>query len=177
MWRAIGLEPPGASAPGQIQLVYLGDDAPPVPTHDSWVPQYPRTISGTRESLEAFHGGFRIDEVEYDDSVTLVRWQIGPMPDVDAAFPELAAALEEDTAGMDRWAIEHFRAKSRDALRRSRVPVLDLEDDVGTEYQGHRVQSGGAAEIKGITAFTPGTPSHARYLVVHWLGSSLQVDL
>jgi len=159
------------------RMVYIGEGEPPQPERINLVPQFPRKVSGPPETIGAFTGCLRVEEVEYDDSVTLIRWEIGPMPDVDAAFPELAAALEEDVSGMDDWAIEHFRSKNREALRRHRVPRLELEDNVGTEYSEHPVRSGGAAEIKGITAFTPGTPSHAEQLTLHWLGSSLTIDL
>jgi hypothetical protein len=32
-------------------------------------------------------------------------------------------------------------------------------------------------EIAGVTAFKPGTPSRADYLTIHWLGSSLKINL
>lgn len=103
MWRALGLVSPSSAEPGTMQLVYLGEGDPPQPERINLVPQYPRTVAGPRETLGAFHGHLRIEEIEYDDSVTLVRWQIEPIPDVDAAFPELTAALEDDIAGMDDW--------------------------------------------------------------------------
>jgi hypothetical protein len=179
MWRAVGLDPPGTAESGKVQLVYLGDGEPPQREPISLVPQYPRTVARRGETLSAFDGRMQIQEVEYDDSVTVVRWQIDPLPDVDAAFPELAAALEEDLAGMDDWAIGHFRFKNREALQQHRMRQLALEDSVGTEYSEHPVsaKSGGVGGIKGITAFTPGTPSHAERLIVHWLGSSITLPL
>lgn len=179
MWRALGLDPPGTAESGEVQLVYLGDGEPPQHERINLVPQYPRTVAGLRETLSAFDGLMRIEEVEYDDSVTVVRWQIDPLPDVDAAFPQLAAALEEDIAGMDDWAVGHFRLKNHQALQQHRIRQLALEDSFGTEYSEHQVsaKSGGVGGIKGITAFTPGTPSHAERLIVHWLGSSISLPL
>jgi len=180
MWRALGLDPPPVGGePGQMRLYHLGEGEPPQRERVNLVPQYPRAVSGPPETIEAHGGCLRVEKVEYDDSVTLIRWQIAPMPDVDAAFPELAAALEEDVSGMDEWAIDHFRTKHLVALQRHRVPQLDLEDNVGTEYSEHRVnrRSGTSAAIVGITTFTPGTPSHAEYLRLLWLGSSLTMDL
>lgn len=176
MWQAIGLEPPEVAEPGTIRLVYLGEGEPPQ-LERNLIPRYPRKVSGPSETIGACSGCLRAQEVEYDDSVTLIRWQIGPLPDVDAAFPQLAAALKEDVSGMDGWAVEHFKSMNREALRRHRVPRLELEDNVGTKYSEHPVGSGGAAEIKGTTAFTPGTPSHAEHITLHWLGSSLTIDL
>jgi hypothetical protein len=179
MWRALGLDPPDTAESGKVQLVYLGEGEPPQHERVNLVPQYPRTVTGLREALSAFGGRMRIEEVEYDDSVTVVRWQIDPLPDVDAAFPELVAALEEEIAGMDDWAIGHFRFKNRQALQQHRMRQLALEDGVSTEYSEYPVsaKSGGVGGIKGITAFTPGTPSHAEQLIIHWLGSSITLDL
>lgn len=179
MWRALGLDPPDTAESGKVQLVYLGEGEPPQHERINLAPQYPRTVAGVRETLSAFDGRMRIEEVEYDDSVTVVRWQIDPLPDMDAAFPELAAALEEEIAGMDDWAIGHFRFKNRQALQQHRMRRLALEDSVGTEYSEHPVsaKSGGVGGIKGITAFTPGTPSHAEQLIIHWLGSSIRLGL
>jgi hypothetical protein len=179
MLRALGLDPPGAVEPGTMQLIYLGEGTPPQRERINLVPQYPRTLAGPLETLSAFDGCLQIEKVEYDDSVTVVRWQIDPMPDVDAAFPELASALEEDIAGMDDWAIEHFRLKNRQALQRHRMGLLALQDSVGTEYSEYPVsaKSGGVAGIRGITAFTPGTPSHAERMIILWLGSSVTVNL
>jgi hypothetical protein len=162
-----------------MQLVYLGDGEPPQPERMNLVPEYPRKVPGRREALRAFDGSLRVEDVEFDDSVTVVRWQIEPMPDVDAAFPELAAALEDDIAGMDDWAIRHFRFKNRQALQRHRIRHLVLEDTVGTEYSEHPVsaKTAGVGGIRGMTAFTPGTPSHAERLIIHWLGSSMTLDL
>jgi hypothetical protein len=177
MWRANGLEPSDDGEPATNRLVYLGEGEAPQPDRIKLVPQYPRKITGPHETLAAFAGRLQVEEIEYDDSITLIRWQIGPMPDVDAAFPELSAALEEDISGMDEWAIEHFRTMNRKALRRFRIPRFELEDNVGTEYIEHPVGGGGGAEIKGSTAFTPGTPSQADHLFLHWLGSTLEIDL
>jgi hypothetical protein len=179
MWRAIGLEPPGPAEPGQIRLVYLGDDEPTRGAHEILEPTFPQKIAGPRETIHAFGGTLEIKDVEFDDSVTLIRWRISPLPDVDLAFPELAAALADDTAGMDEWAIEHFRKMHREALWQLRVPRFSLEDNVATEYVEHPVGCGGISglDIKGTTAFTPGTPSHAEHLLVHWLGSTLKITL
>jgi hypothetical protein len=179
MWRALGLDPPDVGEQGTMHLVYLGDGEPPKPEHINLVPQYPRMASGPSETIEAFGGSLRIEEVEYDDGVTLIRWHIETMPDVNAAFPDLAAALEEDIVGMDDWAAGHFRSKNYVALTRHDVPRLALDDDVATDYFEHRVsaKSRPGVEIAGITAFTPGTPSHADYLMIHWLGSSLKINL
>jgi hypothetical protein len=79
---------------------------------------------------------------------------------------------------MDEWAVEHFKATSRQALLRLRVPRLELSDDVGTQDAGRSVGgSGTGIEQKGIRACTPGTPSHARELSVRWLGASVRVAL
>jgi hypothetical protein len=162
-----------------MQLVYLGDGEPPQPERMKLVPEYPRKVPGRREALSAFDGSLWAEDVEFDDSVTVVRWRIEPMPDVDAAFPELAAALDEDIAGMDDWPVGHFRFKNRRALQRRRIRRLVLEDTVGTEYSEHPVsaKSAGVGGIKGMTAFTPGTPSHAERLIIRWLGSSMTLDL
>jgi len=96
MWRAIGVGPPEAGESGTVQLAYLGEGEPPRSERIDLVPQYPRKVTGPSEALEAFGGCLRVVDVEYDDSVTVIRWQIAPTPDVDAPFPELTAALEED---------------------------------------------------------------------------------
>jgi hypothetical protein len=128
--------------------------------------------------MDAFGGSLRIDEIEYDDSVTLVRWRISPIPDVDAAFPVHVAALHRDTVGMDRWAVEHFRTMQRKGLWRV-VHRFELRDDVGTEYCDHPINSRGVtgAHMKGVTSFTPGTPSQSRQLQVNWLGVSRTFEL
>jgi len=177
MRRAVGFELPEIAKPGTSRAFYVGDGDPPRPEHVNLVPQYPRKVPGLPAALEAFGGRFRVEDIEYDDSVTLIRWQIGPLPDVNAAFPDLAAGLEDDISGMDDWAVEHFRSMNRHELQWYRAPRIELEDNVGTKYNKHPVRFGGAAEIKGTTAFTPGTPSHAVRLTVLWLGSSLRVDL
>ena len=179
MWRALGLDPPNVGEPGTTQLFYLGDSEPPRSERINLVPQYPRKAIGPSEAIEAFGGSLRVEEVEYDDGVTLVRWQIETMPDVDAAFPDLTAALEEDIVGMDDWVVGHFRSKNRAALARNHVPRLGLEDDVATDYFEHPVSARSrlGVEVAGITAFTPGTPSHTEYLMIHWLGSSLKFSL
>jgi hypothetical protein len=80
---------------------------------------------------------------------------------------------------MDDWAAGHFRSKKYVALTRHDVPRLASEDDVAAGYFEHRVsaKSRPGVEIAGVTAFTPGTPSHADYLTIHWLGSSLKINL
>ena len=180
MWRALGLDPPSEGGePGPVHLYYLGEGEPPQQERVNLVPQYPRKAVGPSEAIEAFGGCLRVEEVEYDDSVTVIRWQIAPTPDVDAAFPEPIAALEEDIAGMDDWAVEHFRSMNREALRRHHASRLRLQDGVSTDYSEHLVnrRSGSTPGIAGITAFTPGTPSHADHLMIHWLGSSLRINL
>jgi hypothetical protein len=179
MWRTLGLEPPNCAEPGTMQLVYLGEGEPPQPERMNLVPEYPRKVPGRREALSAFDGSLWVEDVEFDDSVTVVHWRIEPMPDVDAAFPELVAALEEDIAGMDDWAVGHFRFKNRRALQRHRIRRLVLEDTVGTEYSEHPLsaKTAGVGRIEGRTAFTPGTPSHAERLIILWLGSSMTLDL
>jgi hypothetical protein len=178
MWEAIGLDPPGPAAPGTVQLVSLADGEHPHSDQQSLVPRYPRRVAATDETIEAFGGSWRIDAIEYDDSVTLIRWRIGPMPDVDAAFPGHAAALASDTVGMDQWAVDHFRTMQRKGLWQV-VHRFELRDDVGTEYRDHPISSGGVtgAHMKGVTSFTPGTPSHVRQLHVEWLGASGTFDL
>ena len=109
---------------------------------------------------------------------TAVRWTISGLFDVDAAFPEPFAQLQADVIGMDDWAPDLFRDKTRDNLRIWLVPTISLGDDVGTEYRSHpksiRSQPG---RIAGLTVFAPGTPSHAQRLSFEWHGSTIEVDM
>jgi hypothetical protein len=103
MLQALGVDPPGPPGSNTGQLIYLGEGEPPrnepVP---ALVPQYPRSVVVPPNETEVCGGALRVLEIDYDDSVTLVRWRIAPFPDVDALFPHIAHAIALDTAGMDQ---------------------------------------------------------------------------
>ena len=93
-------------------------------------------------------------------------------------FPDVASALDHDTDGMDEWAVEHFRQMSRDALQDFRLTEIDLSDDVGTNYlPQRRTQRGDGSTLSGVTAFLPGTPSHATRLDLAWHGKHLPISI
>ncbi len=176
MFRALGVHIDEPTGPGS-HAVYIGDGPPPTQERGPSMPQFPKRVD--RRNLgtcHAYGAQLKLDEVEYDDMVTAVRWTIAGPFDVDAAFPEHFAALEADVTGMDDWAAELFRDKTRENLRLWQVPVLSLSDDVGTEYEasprGTRSQ---ISRMEGLTLFAPGTPSHARRLTFGWHGSTIEV--
>ena len=86
MWRALGLDPPHVGEPGTTQLVYLGDGEPPRSERINLVPQYPQA-KGPAETIEAFGGSLRVEEIEYDDGVTLVRGRSRRCPTWMQRFP------------------------------------------------------------------------------------------
>jgi hypothetical protein len=178
MFRALGVQIDEPRGPGS-HAVYVGDGAPPEQDWGPSMPQFPKRID--RRNLggcRAYGAELTLDEVEYDDTSTAVRWTISGLFDVDAAFPEPFAELQADLVDMDDWAADLFREKTRDNLQMWHVPTLSLGDDVGTEYEASpksiRSQSGRAT---GLTLFTPGTPSHARHLRFVWHGSTIEVRI
>jgi hypothetical protein len=169
----IALTDAGSGARG----IYLGEgDSPALP--DAPMPKFPRHIEGVRGSVRVQGGRLRVLDADYDDSVTLVRWEISPIPDVELLFPNVASALEHDTEGMDDWAVDHFRQMSRNALQDFRLTEFGLSDDVDTTYvPQRRTQRGDGSTLSGVTAFLPGTPSHATRLDLAWHGKLLPISL
>jgi hypothetical protein len=178
MFRALGVQIDESQGAGS-HAVYVGDEPPPEPGCGPSMPQFPKRIDPRNLGACRAHGAeLTLDEVEYDDNATAVRWTISGPFDVDAAFPEPFAQLQADVTGLDDWAVDLFRDKTRDNLRMWRVPAISLGDDVGTEYAASpksiRSQPG---RITGLTLFAPGPASHARRLSFGWHGSTIEVHM
>jgi hypothetical protein len=108
-WRrkmlvALGYEPPEPGPPGTVSILYTGDPKKRPPQ----VPETPlifvRSIPGPDQEFDVHGGKFRVIAAEIYDTSVVIRWRTAPEPDVWAAFPEEAAALESDMEGARRVA-------------------------------------------------------------------------
>jgi hypothetical protein len=134
-----------------------------------------RSQPGPNEEFEVHGGRLRIIAVEFYDSAVVVRWRVSPEPDVTSAFPDEAAALEQDLVGLEGWAAEDLRQKGRRKLSMMRLYTFGLSDDVGTFYvpMGSR-HGGGPHGMTGEAEFHA-PPPEASLLLLSWLG--LEVPL
>ena len=113
MLVVLGYELPDPAPPGVGQSIYVGDPAkrPPRPEPRS-VPVFIRSQPGPEEEFEIYGGKLRVIAVEFYDSAVAIRWRVAPPPDIASAFPNEAAALEQDLIGLEEWAAEDLRKKA-----------------------------------------------------------------
>jgi hypothetical protein len=97
-------------------------------------PQFLRLVAAPNEEHELHGGRIRIIGVELFDSEMALHWRMAPPPDLDLAFPEVAAAEDQEMAGLPE--------EERAAFRRSRVNrswhvlgSFEVMDDVGNRYK------------------------------------------
>ncbi len=178
MISSLGWELPPPPPAGTTQFARLdGDDVPSGPELDLTVPVVLRSLSGSSASISDYCGSsFSVTGVDICDSRTVVEWRVAPEPDVASLFPEDFSALAAELEGIDDWAAEELRKKSREAFIRERVYVFQLTDDVGTQY--HRTRHMGHYGSKvatGAVTFKPTVPDVASELVVAWHEVGLSV--
>jgi hypothetical protein len=179
MLVALGYEPPEPGPPGTATAIYVGDPKkrPPAPQPQD-PPVFIRSIAGPDQEFDVHGGRFRVIAVEiYDTSVT-IRWRSAPEPDVWAAFPKEAAALEQDMEGLEEWAAEELRRKAAQRMTMRRLHEFNLGDDVGTTYLPSGSSGGGrVGERAGDARFIPAPPSTASVLTLTWLGFEVTIPL
>ena len=179
MLVALGYEAPEPAPPGVSRAIYVGDPAkrPPRPLPQS-APVFIRSQPGPNEEFEVHGGRLRIIAVEFYDSAVVVRWRVSPEPDVTSAFPDEAAALEQDLVGLEDWAAEDLRQKGRQKLSMMRLYKFGLTDDVGSPYMPMGQSHGGRPhEMTGDARFQPAVPPNASVLTFSWLGLDVPIPL
>ena len=181
MISALGWAPPDPPPAGMAQAIRLeGDDLPSVPELDLTVPAILRSLPGSQDVVGDYHGSsLSITGVDICDTRTVVQWRVSPEPDVAALFPEDFDALQAELEGVDDWAADELRKKSREAFIRGKVYVFQLTDDIGTQYQRTRHMGHYGSEVAtGAVTFKPTVPDVATELVVTWhdVGLSLPVS-
>ena len=176
MLVALGYEPPDPAPPGVSRAIYVGDPAkrPPRPQPQS-APVFIRSRPGPNEEFEVHGGKLRVIAVEFYDSAVAIRWRVSPQPDVASAFPDEAAALEQDLIGLEEWAAEDLRQKGHQKLGMMRLYRFGLTDDLGTSYvpMGSR-HGGGPSGMTGEAEFHAPSPE-ASLLVFSWLGLEVPI--
>jgi len=177
MLVALGYEPPEPAPAGVSQAIYVGDpEKRPTPPPPENAPVFVRSHPGPDQEFEVHGGRLRIIAVEVYDVAVVLRWTASPEPDLSLAFPDEAAALESDLAGLEDWAADDLRRKGEHKFRTMRLYRFDLADDVGTEHLQHgRSHGGGGGVMSGEAEFRPAPPPTASALVLSWL--DLQVEL
>ena len=181
MLVALGYELPDPPPPGTAQAIYVGDPAkrPVLPVFPPRAPAFLRSLPGPDKEFEIHGGRLRVIAVEFYNSVVAVRWRVSPEPDIALAFPQEAAALEQDLVGLEDWAADDLRTKGRQRLSMMRLyRSFDLTDDLGTTYMPKGSSSGGGNhEMTGEARFQPGVPSTASTLTLSWLGLEVPIPL
>lgn len=125
----------------------------------------------------SYGGRIQILGVElYSDKVS-VNWRLAPLPDPELLFAPELAEQEPDLDGLSDDFKKILRGKLIQQLQMRRRS-LTLTDDAGTEYRGTGGGSGGGGnERRGHQDFTPGVPSEAMRLIVHWDEMEFSVPL
>jgi hypothetical protein len=180
MLIALGYEPPEPGPPGTAQFIYTGDPKKRPPRIE--VPEahrrFVRSIPGPDEEFEVHGGRLRVVTVEIYDTSLVIRWRTAPQPDLWSAFPAEAAALAQDSEGLEDWAAEELRRKAEQQMAMRRLYKFSLSDDVGTNYvQEGSSAGGGASERTGDARFNPPPPLTATALKVSWLGLEVPIPL
>lgn len=180
MLIAVGYEPPDPPPPGVSQAIYVGDPKKRPP--QSPVPENPaafvRSIPGPDREFDVHGAKFRVIAAEIYDTAVVIRWRSAPEPDIWAAFPEEAAALQGDMDGLEEWATDELRRKAAQRMTMRRLHQFSLGDDVGTGYLPSGSGSGGRpGEMAGDARFQPAPPSTASALTLSWLGLDVTIPL
>lgn len=154
-----------------------GDDLPSGPEMDLVVPTVLRSLTGSKDTVN--HGSrFSVTGVDICDVRTVVAWSVSPEPDVASLFPDDFEALEAELLGLDDWAADELRKKSREAFIREQVYVFQLTDDIGTHYQRTRHMGHyGSKVATGKMTFKPTVPDTASDLVVTWHDAQLSIPV
>jgi hypothetical protein len=171
MISALGWTPPEPPPAGMAQFVRLeGDDLPSVPELDLTEPAVLRSLPESLDVVSNYHGSsFSVTGVDICDTATIVKWRVSPEPDIPSLFPEDFDALEAELEGVDDWAADELRKKSRDAFIRGRVYVFQLADDIGTQYQSTRRMGHYGSDVAiGAATFKPTVPYTASELLLTW---------
>jgi hypothetical protein len=180
MLVALGYEPPDPAPPGTAQAIYVGDPAerPVPPPQPESAPAFVRSQPGPDAEFEVHGAKIRVIAVEFYDSAVVVRWRVSPEPEITAAFPHEAAALEQDLVGLEDWAAEDLRRKGQQKLSMMWLYKFALTDDLGTPYfqmgSGH---SGRPHEMTGESRFQPAPPSGVSLLTFSWLGLEIPIPI
>ncbi len=185
-WRhrlleALGYEVPEPGPPGSATAIYVGDPARrPEPTEVSPVPPlFIQSTPGPDVEIDVHGGTFRVLAIEIYDVQIVIRWRAAPMPETWLAFPEEAAALEQDLAGIeDEWAKTELRRKAEFGMHRFLMHGFELTDDVGTTYSHDGGGGGGQPrDWTGDAHFKPAPPPQATLLTLNWLGTGVVLPL
>jgi len=180
MISALGWTPPDPPPAGMAQFIRLeGDDLPSGPELDFHEPAVLRSLPGAQDVVGDYHGSsFSVTGVDICDTRTVVEWRVSPEPDVASLFPEDFDVLKAELEGVDDWAADELRKKSRDAFIRGKVYVFQLTDDIGTQYQRTRHMGHyGSATATGAVTFKPTVPDVASELVVTWHEARLSISV
>jgi hypothetical protein len=179
MLATLGLVGPDPPPPGFNQAVFVGDpERAPAPHDVSRHPLFVRSIPGPDQEFDVHGGRIRVITVEIFDTAVSVRWRVAPLPDISLAFPEEAAALESDMAGLEEGPKRLLRKDANRLMGSMRLYQFSLVDDIGTAYRpqggGH---GGGTRETTGEARFEPAPPSSASRLTLTWLGLQIQLPI
>ena len=177
---ALGWTPPDPPPAGMAQAIRLeGDDLPSVPELDLHEPAILRSLPGSQDVVGDYHGSsFSVTGVNICDTRTVVEWRASPEPDVASLFREDFDALEAELDGIDAWAADELRKKSREAFIRGKVYIFQLADDIGTQYQGTRHMGHYGSDVAtGAVTFKPSVPETASELLVSWHEAGVSVPL
>jgi hypothetical protein len=141
-------------------------------------PVFLRYHSGPVGEFQLHDGLLRVIAAEIYDTLTVVRWAVSQEPDFSLVFPDDVAALEADAAGLEPWAAEELRKKTKRQLRMQRLYHFDLTDDLSTEYvaSGHGWGSGSEGTT-GEASFVPTVPLQATELTLAWFDLAVGIPL
>jgi hypothetical protein len=179
MLVALGYKVPGQSPDRISRAIYVGDPAKIAArqTPPKSPPVFVRSQPGPDEEFEVHGGRLRVIAIEFYDSVIAIRWRVSPLPDVTSAFPDEAAALEQDLVGLEEWAAEELRQKGHQRLAMMRLYSFGLADDLNTPYiQMGSNHGGGGNEMAGEARFKA-PPSEATVLTFSWLGFEVPITI
>lgn len=171
MISALGWTPPDPPPGGMAQAIRLeGDDLPSESELDFHEPVILRTLRASQDVIGNYHGSsFSVTGVDICDTRTVVAWKVSPEPDIASLFPEDFEVLEAELYGVDDWAVDELRKKTREAFIRGKVYDFHLTDDVGTQYQRTRHMGHYGSEVAtGAMTYKPTVPDTASEIVVRW---------
>ena len=180
MLVALGREPlePLPSGFTGARAVFLGDGQAPAPMAPPLAARFLRLVPVQVPAVSiGFGGQFQVLGVELYDTRMAVAWRLAPLPDPERQHESEAAAHDRDSAGLpdaERTMLRHRFFRQLEM----RQQLLQVADDVGTEYQHIGGGSGGGGDERvGRAQFVPAVPDTAAKLTVRWDAVPVSVDL